>query len=309
MISFRFHLVSVVAVFLALGLGVLTGTTVINRSIVAQLERQTSQLADSSATLRSRVDALDAEVSVWGRFGTAVMPHVVGGRLSGQSVVLVTQEGTSGAAINGVRRALEDSGAEFAAVLAVSERIALPTPDDQSDLATILGLPADTDPAELARRAAAALAARLTFGNAGGTGERDLIRRLLAEGFLLDRGPSLDEAAFEQVGGRDQPVVVVAGGEAEPAAEPEAFLVPLVQTLTANRDWVAAAEARATTYPFVELLRADGRLAGEMVTQDNVDQVPGGIGIVLAMEELIRDGRGGHYGEKPGAARLIPAPS
>ena len=37
MISFRYHLVTIVAVFLALGLGVLAGTTVLDQALVDRL--------------------------------------------------------------------------------------------------------------------------------------------------------------------------------------------------------------------------------------------------------------------------------
>ncbi|HYH28079.1 MAG TPA: copper transporter, partial [Actinomycetota bacterium] len=60
MISFRFHLVSLVAVFLALGLGILAGTTVLDRQIVSQLERQTDRLSRTAEGLREDVRALQA---------------------------------------------------------------------------------------------------------------------------------------------------------------------------------------------------------------------------------------------------------
>jgi len=39
MINFRFHLVSLIAVFLALGLGILVGSTVVDQVIVDRLDR------------------------------------------------------------------------------------------------------------------------------------------------------------------------------------------------------------------------------------------------------------------------------
>ena len=40
MINFRFHLVSLIAVFLALGLGILVGSTVIDQKIVNRLDTE-----------------------------------------------------------------------------------------------------------------------------------------------------------------------------------------------------------------------------------------------------------------------------
>jgi hypothetical protein len=56
--------------------------------------------------------------------------------------------------------------------------------------------------------------------------------------------------------------------------------------------------------PFVARLR-DGDVATRIATQDNVDQIPGQIGLVLALEDLIQ-GVPGHYGVKDGASRVIP---
>ncbi|MGH2692581.1 MAG: copper transporter, partial [Actinomycetota bacterium] len=105
MISFRFHLVSLVAVFLALGVGVLTGTTVINRGVVARLESQTDNLSGDLNALRRELGELQSESEVWAQFGEEAMDPILAGRLSEQEVILVTQDGTSEEGLAGVRRA------------------------------------------------------------------------------------------------------------------------------------------------------------------------------------------------------------
>jgi Copper transport outer membrane protein, MctB len=57
--------------------------------------------------------------------------------------------------------------------------------------------------------------------------------------------------------------------------------------------------------PFVTVLRTDGEVSTRIATQDNVDQLPGQVGIVLALEDLLR-GVPGHYGVKDGADAAIP---
>ncbi len=52
MISWRYHLISIVAVFLAFGLGVLTGTTVLNDNLVRNLKSQTKNLTADLDELR-----------------------------------------------------------------------------------------------------------------------------------------------------------------------------------------------------------------------------------------------------------------
>jgi hypothetical protein len=303
-ISFRFHLVSLVAVFLALGLGVLTGTTVLNRGIVAQLEQRTDQLAETSGRLRQEVRDLQTESDRWSRFGEQVMEYVVDGRLAGTEAVLITQEGTDTAGIDRVRQGLDAAGAELRAVLSIDDRLALQNESDLQELSQILGTD-ETDPEVLSEATAEILAERLAFG----VRRPDVLDRLLGAEFLLSRGPGLDAAALEGLGGSQQVIIVVSGGRGSPIIEPQRLLVPLVDRLAEKGALVVAAEALETDYPFVTLLRSDGAVSGLIVTQDNVDQLPGEMGFVLALEDLVLDRQPGHYGVKEGADQLIPAAS
>jgi Copper transport outer membrane protein, MctB len=303
-ISFRFHLVSLVAVFLALGLGVLTGTTVLNRGIVTQLEQRTDQLAETSGRLRQEVRDLQTESDRWSRFGEQVMEYVVDGRLAGTEAMLITQEGTDTAGIDRVRRGLDAAGAELQAVLSIDDRMALQSESDLQELSQILETD-EADPEVLSEATAEVLAERLAFG----VRRPDVLDRLLGAGFLLSRGPGLDASALEGLGGSEQVIIVVSGGRGSPIIEPERLLVPLVDRLAEKGALVVAAEALETDYPFVTLLRSDGAVSGLIVTQDNVDQLPGEMGFVLALEDLVLDRQPGHYGVKEGADRLIPPAS
>lgn len=301
MISFRFHLVSIVAVFLALGLGVLTGTTVLNRGIVAQLERQTDQLAETSDRLREQVRTLQSEGDVWSRSWDQVTEYLIGGRLEGVEALIVTQEGTAAIAIDRVRRGLEAGGAEVGAVLSVDDRMALASEADIQELEALVGS-AGSDAVTVTTEVAEALGGRL----AGGPGADDLLEQLLGTGFLVNRGPGLGAAALRQLGGREQVTVVVAGGIGAPVLDPGAFLVPMVRAMVERGARVAAAEPTQTDAPFVAVLRDEVRTAAAIVTQDNVDSKPGEVGLVLAIEDLLLQGHAGHYGVKQGADGLLP---
>ncbi len=53
MVNFRFHIVSLIAVFLALGLGILMGSTVVKGAIVDRLDREIDQVRKESDNLRN----------------------------------------------------------------------------------------------------------------------------------------------------------------------------------------------------------------------------------------------------------------
>ncbi|HEX2032077.1 MAG TPA: copper transporter [Actinomycetota bacterium] len=303
MISFRFHLVSLVAVFLALGLGVLSGTTVINRGIVTRLEEQTADLEKGNASLRARVDELEADLEVWTDFGEQVAGYLVADELAGRELLVLTQEGTDDAAVTAVQRTLEDAGARILTLLSVSNRMSLPTEADRLDLAQAIGEDPEQDPELLKADAARELAEDLSSASPG----PEVLPELLASEFVLNLGPQLSASDVRNLGEAD--AIVVVGGGTEPAApQPERFLVPFVAAASTDGTPVAAAETLESAYEFVTLLRSDGTVAEQIVTQDNVSQVPGEIGLVLALDDLLTTGESGHFGVKSGASGVIPPP-
>lgn len=302
MISFRFHLVSIVAVFLALALGVLVGTTVVSQGVIEDLERRADEALQRSEELRDQVEELQAHLRSWEAFGVSVEPLLVGGQLAGREVLVVTQEDVDPAELDGVLRALQESGATAPSVLVLADRLALADGSSQAELAAALGSAPAGDPQALAAEAARRLADRLARGPEA---VPDLLDVLVKGGFVALRGGQ----SPDEVGGPDQAVVVLSGGPEPPALDPARFLQPLTVALVQALRPVVAAETTDTAYPFVSLLRADDALGGRVVTVDNADTVPGRIAVVLGLRDLLRDPqRGGHYGVKDGASSLIPEP-
>ncbi|HVM11743.1 MAG TPA: copper transporter, partial [Actinomycetota bacterium] len=250
---------------------------------------------------REQVVDLQSERQTWSAFGGEVAAYLVDGRLPAREVVIVTQEGTDTLAIDAARRALQAAGAEVAAVLSVDPSLSLEREADVTEVARLVGSPHE-DPEAVAADAAAALAARLVSGS----GPTDVLEGFLASGFLLNRGPGLGAAAVRALGGRDQIFLMVAGGEDEPAVDPAWFLAPLTRELARSGASVGAAEPADTEYSFVGILRGDAAVSRLLVTQDNVDQVPGEVGLVLGLQDLVVNGRPGHYGVKDGADAVIP---
>lgn len=299
MISFRFHLVSLTAVFLALGLGVLTGTTVLNRGIVAGLESQTDRLAAQLDEARGEVASLRSEIEVWSRFGEETMGDLIGDRLEGTEVIMVSQDGTDATALDQVREVVETAGATVRLEILVRERMALENDGDLEALAETIGVDEDLGPDAVVARAAERLADQLAFGTAG----TDILEGMASSGFIAREG----EPAVE--GDRTRPeeapmVLLTAGGSGRPVVPPSIFLVPFAARLADDGWEVAASEASQSDYPFVEALR-DSEAADRIVTQDNVDQLPGAVSLILAVEDLLEEGENGHYGVKSGASTVL----
>jgi hypothetical protein len=303
-ISFRYHIVTIVAVFLALAVGLLAGSAFVEPGLVRQLRNQTDNLTAQVREGEAALSEARDEVAGLDGFVEAALPYLIQNRLLGEQVVVVAQDGVEDAVLGQTQRSLLDAGANVLAVISTRDQIASADPDTQARLAELLGRP-DATAEELPGIAAAALASRLANGNAG-VPEEDLLRQLLDDGFLAPAGPALSEADLLEIGSDGQVVVVLAGGqEEEPDVAPGAFAVPLVLELSGWGVPVAAGESATTLVRFVQELR-DGGTEG-VVTVDDLDRSMGGAALVLGLDELLATGEGGAYGIKDGA-RLLPPP-
>jgi hypothetical protein len=309
-ISFRYHLITIVAVFLALGLGLLAGTTVLDQGLVNNLRRQTDQLRVDLGDLQGEVGQLRDQAAQMQRAGD-VLPVLDRGLLSGVPVVIVTQQGVDEAALAQARRSLDSARAEVIAVLTVTDRMALSDDQSRQALAQILGLSPTAEPQVLQIAAADELAQRLTVGlprRGAQAAQQDVLDELLTDNFVTAPGITKDDVVA--IGGRDQVVVVVTGGSEDPAVMPNDFMVPLVRGLVMRDASVAAGESASTTYPFVETLRSDGSVGdgSRMVTVDDLDFSMGGAALVLGVERLLFLGQGGNYGVKGSPTDVQPLP-
>lgn len=307
MISFRYHVFTVVAIFLAVALGIAVGNAYVQPALVSRLERETQRQAAAANEWHGRFDRLAQ--------ATDVLPILVDGDLAGHRVIVVTHVGVDVASLGQVRRALDAAGAELTAALAVTDVMSADRPQDRETLADVLTTSPTDDPAPLVERAVEVVADRLVQGPARRDtqpGTEDVLGALLRAEFLTipSGSPDLSEADLEDLGGNDELIVVVAGGDEEPVPSTDRFLAPLVGGLLARGATVAAAESNDTAYPFVPALRADDAVDGRIVTVDDVDLPVGGTALVLGLERLLVLGQGGDYGYKgsPPDVTALPPP-
>lgn len=157
MINFRFHLVSLIAVFLALALGVVVGSTVIDRAIVDGLEARIDVVERNAEEVRSENDELRERLGELDDFVEQVAPYAIDEHLDGESVVVLAVRGIDEDAVRSVVGTLRQAGAEAPAILWLEPSWALVEDDRRSALAEILEIAPSRD---LLRETAARLLAR-----------------------------------------------------------------------------------------------------------------------------------------------------
>ncbi len=155
MINFRYHIISLAAVFLALGLGLTLGSTFLDRTFVSALESQLDTLEGRLSDKRTELGEADAELDratvaddamlEGGLAGLAAKP------LDGTTVVPVVAEGVPAEIVERFVGLAAAAGADIPATLWLQEKLNIDDAGQVEDLADTLGLSQDVEPQERGR--------------------------------------------------------------------------------------------------------------------------------------------------------------
>ena len=110
MINFRYHLISIVAVFLALGIGIVMGSTVIDRAIVDGLQNRIDTAEKNSIERKVENERLRDAVQKQDEQDTILSGHSVRGYIAKQTVFVVVLGSVSDYIIVETRELIEVSG-------------------------------------------------------------------------------------------------------------------------------------------------------------------------------------------------------
>jgi len=248
MLNFRFHIVSLVAVFLSLAIGIIMGSTVIDRALVDTLEDQQQSLradlddlSEENGTLRQELGDLR---EAGDRLAVEGGERLLSATLADVPVLVVAVRGIDTGLLDDLGALLATAGAADQGTLWLTDRLALPDEESVADLRTVLGRAVGADAGAVELRAAAASAVATAIraavdddgagdgpvgtgdgqpGGAGGAGEGDAATE---GGGTVDPGAAPDSGA--PAPGPDQTegpapagatTTVVSGGEGEASVE------------------------------------------------------------------------------------------
>jgi hypothetical protein len=311
MVNFRFHLVSLTAVFLALAAGIVIGAGVVDRQTVDLLEGRLNQVERNRDRTNRENDQLRAENSTWARFSNEAGDRVVEGKLAEVTVLVVAVDGTPTEPVGRLVQTLRAAGATVDGTLWFRGKWRLEEEQQVRDLAEALAAPPETGAGEL--RDAALTRLGDEWGSGGGGGA--LLASLREAAFVdFEPDPTRGGVTIEAVPRPGTVVVVVHGADPDvPVAE---LGLPLTVRLVERGMPVLATQPlppetrpgeRERPAPYVTAVRAADDVAGRLSTVDNVDDYRGRVAAVFAVADL-RRGRFGHYGVAHGAQRLVPEP-
>lgn len=307
MIDFRYHLVSLVAVFLALALGVLLGTTQLSGAIGDDLRGQVGTLTTDKRDLQAQVRQVQGQVRTDDAVTASLAPRLVSGMLRGTEVVLVATAQADDGTTDGMQKMLERAGAKVTGRVQLTEDYSDPrrAADLKSYVTTAqpsgFQLPESDDAGVLA----GALLSYALVGSKDSEPEASVTNEVLA-GFASQQMLRVDSP---QVTAGDLAVVVTSGAvRGDDAAGRVAVLTGLASALDrAGRGVVVAGTAAATRAGdgLLFAIRSDRGLAGALSTVDDVDRPVGQVASVYALAQEAA-GRSGQYGTGSGADAPFP---
>jgi hypothetical protein len=309
LINFRYHIVSLMAVFLALAVGIAVGVTLspsVDEGIITQAQQDRKQVADLRSEL-SRRDNLDTYRGTYDQRTSAL---VLAGELSEARVALVVMPDAPGTVVSAIADAVAQAGGRVVSQVKVQSEVFDPnqaTSVGQS-LAGLspVGL---TDSMSPATKVGWCIARAVAAKSAG---TRDpyakSVGRTLAAAGLAD--------VREEVNDTAQLVVVVTAPTVVPAPETDVTKAH-VELQTGIREQggsnervpvvVAGPNSDGLDGTDVGAIRTTSPASGEISTVDVADLPGGVVTTVLAGKEQIL-GRQGHYGALARADDVLPSP-
>jgi hypothetical protein len=309
-IDFRYHLVSIISIFLALAVGIVLGAGPLQGNLGSQLTDQVAALRTEKQALNDRLTASEKRAAASDDFARAVSGRVTGQRLAGRQAVVIVLPSADGKLVDLAEEAVTTSGASVKATVTIN---------------------ADWfDPAKEQERADAATAATSTLGVSSTLTGDALLDQVLArltvsrEAVTASESRTAALAVLTDAGlidsstGAVEPsdlAVVVSGDQSGDQAEIERWngaVRGLVRQLAEGSSGAVVAgpapvppAGQTLTSDAVAAIRADEAAARIVSTVDHAGDATGPTIVVLALEaELL--GQVGHYGTADGATATVP---
>ena len=320
MINFRYHVVSLTAVFLALAIGLVVGTAALNGPVADSLKDQITALTKDNSNKRDQINQYRDELNRSQDFATEIAPTVLGGKLTGRKLLVLSLPGSSDY-VDGVVSMLKVAGATITAKVTVQDKFFDPTVAielldlaSQSSQPTIQteGLPSNSDGVETA---SAQLALALLQRSGTPPSANDVTAVLTAygkQGYI-----ALDEKDGKAVGGAEG-TVIISGTPAvdKNAAKKSQSAVTVATQFSKNKPLVIAGDGVGDGN-LIAAVRGDPTLIktcssarsacpGAISTVDNASTVQGQVATSMAAIERIVQNKVGQYGLAAGASALVP---
>ncbi len=310
MIDFRYHLVSIISVFLALAVGIVLGAGPLQANLGDQLTDQVAALRTEKQALNDKLTVSEKLVDASDEYATAVQPRVVRGRLTGHRAVVVVMPSADGTMVSNLETVVTQSGAALVSTVTISPDWFDPSQTADRDqaareAATALGLSSTATGDSLLLEVLTDLTVSKTV--TGISPQRSAALKVLIDANLLD-------STVTDLAPADLAVVVsgdYAGSDSVVTARSDTVRSLVTALAGSTRAVVVAggetlaAAGQAVTSNAVQAVREKSETAKLVSTVDHARAGDGPATVVLAIEGAL-DEKVGHYGVATGATAKVP---
>jgi hypothetical protein len=311
-IDFRYHLVSIVSIFLALAVGIVLGAGPLKGDIGTRLTEQMTALRAEKTQLRTDLDTVRRDAAARDTFSAAMAPAVMRGRLAGKTVALVVAPGVDADLVKSVTASLAAAGARVGSTVTLTDSWADPSKATMrntvaSPFASLVKAPVGASPDQLA---STVLARSILAGSDYSTERLPTSATAALNGL---KAGDLISVTPDQIVTSSSVVFLAGPVKGSTKAETEARLAAYVQLVrvldAAGSGVVVVAKTnttdRARSADLVAAVRAESDAVKVISTVDDADLPMGQGTLVLALAEQ-QAGGAGQYGLASDAKAILP---
>jgi Copper transport outer membrane protein, MctB len=310
MINFRFHIASLIAVFLALALGIVMGATVVNRAIVDRLNSRIDTVEKNANARKTESDQLRGQVGQLQGYIDGTKDFAVSSRLEGSTLATIATRGVDGDAVKQTVMLAQQAGARAPGIIWLEGKLSLSDENALRQLGELLGK-AGQNAKATRDEAWNAFASRMANGGGAAANGRDLLTALADAGYISfepvgNQGDGFSAASFST---GDVRVLLIDGTTGQ--VNGNEVVAPLTNALVTNLLRVVVGEVfeQQDRGPkrgaMLTPIRGSDGLKQAVSTVDDLDQVEGRVATVLALADLNRNVVG-QYGYGTGATKSAP---
>lgn len=310
MIDFKYHVVSLISVFLAIALGIIIGTTALNGAITDNLNSQVKTLTNDKRDLEARLSSNGTQIDQNGAFDAAVAPTLVKDVLAGQSFITITTgDSVTAEQRDAIIKMTQAAGAKNTGSISLSDSYS-----DPKSASTLMSYATSDLPAGVS----------VTQSSDAGTVVGSLIASMIVA--PKDGSPAQPSASITAVlsglGGlgvlkldstditpAQNVIIVTSGKPTDEAKKRNATLLALASELDKKGAAVVIAGDLDSAAPtgLIGAAKKDASIASRISTVDNSNFASGQISIVWALAAEA-NGKSGQYGSAKDAQPIPPAP-
>lgn len=288
MIDLRYHVYSLAAVFFALAIGIVVGSSFVgNPGDKAQLlrvsdryERDLTALRTELAKQQGSLRSTRADFGRSERMCAALVPVAFKYKLAGRNVAII-QTGDYDELAADLRGIIESVGAKVTSVTKIEGAFDFASPDAVSKAISVANITPEYD-------------------ESGKSAIVNAIADAVTGGWNNDMMRALQDAGVVSVSGdytrRNRIIVLTGGGAVDGAGRAEIIDLPMIEHLVGTGVAVVGCEPVGAQVSYISKWKQS-----DIATVDNADTACGQVALICALA-----GEKAHFGQKRTAKRLIP---